>query len=254
MKAKFLLFAALLPLTACSDASIPDYLVEGRLPHFGKDQETPAATPAPVARAEPKPKTETSKPWFSKKPKAEKSVAAAPVAEPAPIAPQPASPAAPEVATVPPPVQPIAPVPQPQQPVAMAQPAQDPAPAPAAKPPIAKPKTEHSRSIFGHHASTADTPEPHLAGGYQKATDKAAIAAAAAFAVHESPGYVLKGIESARAQVVAGTNYALCLRVRTPGHEANPLHWRTVSAVVFQGLDQHYELTSWKEVNICPAE
>ncbi len=94
-------------------------------------------------------------------------------------------------------------------------------------------------------------PVPPLAGGFQKATDKNEIDAAAAYALHESPLYQLKGIKSAYIQIVAGRNYELCLKVRQIDHEANPFHIRLVEARVFQGLDGHYELTSWQEVNSC---
>lgn len=101
---------------------------------------------------------------------------------------------------------------------------------------------------------TAPPPAPPvIAGGYGPATDKVAVEAAAAFAVHESPGYVLKGVYSAKVQVVAGMNYSLCLWVRRPTLEPNPLHRRMVAATVFQGLDRHYELTAWKEVGTCHA-
>jgi hypothetical protein len=99
----------------------------------------------------------------------------------------------------------------------------------------------------------ASAPTPAIVGGYGPATDKAAVEAAATFAVHESPGYVLKGVYSAKVQVVAGTNYSLCLWVRRPTLEPNPLHRRMVAATVFQGLDGHRELTAWKEVDTCHA-
>ncbi|MGZ3298314.1 MAG: hypothetical protein ACXU8O_04830, partial [Asticcacaulis sp.] len=97
-------------------------------------------------------------------------------------------------------------------------------------------------------------PQPPINGGYQSAdAGSKAVAAAAAFAAHESPGYILKGIYSAHTQVVAGTNYGLCLWVRQMAHEANPIHRRMVEAIVYQGLDGHYELTEWHEVNACHA-
>ncbi len=80
-----------------------------------------------------------------------------------------------------------------------------------------------------------------------------AVKAAADFAVQQAALYDLKGIYAAKTQVVAGTNYSLCLWVRQKDHEANPLHRRMVAATVFQGLDRHYELTSWQEVNVCHA-
>ncbi len=94
-------------------------------------------------------------------------------------------------------------------------------------------------------------PAPPLAGAFQTARDKSSVEAAVNYALHESPLYELRGIKSARVQVVAGANYALCLKVRQRAHEANPFHERLVAAMVFQGLDRHYELTSWQEVKTC---
>ena len=140
---------------------------------------------------------------------------------------------------------------KPQAPAVAQAPAQPVAPQ---APKIAAEKPEHKGfSLFGLKPDYGDTQKAPLVGGYGNAPDKAAVEAAAAFAVHESPGYVLKGVYSAKTQVVAGTNYSLCLWVRTPGHEANPLKRRLVSATVFQGLDKHYELTSWHEVETCQA-
>ena len=96
-------------------------------------------------------------------------------------------------------------------------------------------------------------PPPPVTGGYQTPTDMKAVRAATDFAVKAATFYDLSAIYSAKVQVVAGTNYSLCLWVRQKEHEANPLHRRMVQALVFQGLDGHYELTSWQEVNTCHA-
>lgn len=213
------LAGSVLVLSACHN--VPDYLVEGRLP-FGKASDAQARSETP------------------------------PPAETAPAAQQPAP--APRVAMASPPPA-AAPAPQ----VAAAPP---PPPAEAAEPPAQpKPDKGHGWHLWPqkHDRATemADTapapsqPAPPVAGGYQKATDKAAVDAAVAYALHESPLYELKGVKSASVQVVAGRNYALCLKVRQIDHEANPFHERLVAAKVFQGLDGHYELTSWQEVNAC---
>lgn len=222
IKRAMLLAVAPLVLGLAGCENVPDYLVEGRLP-FGKQpvetarQETPP--PAPVAQPAPEARPEKAKSggwhlWPHKDKDTSTEVAAA-----APLPAQ-TAPAA-EPATPPTPTR-QAPVPPPQ--VAMAAPALEP-----------------------------DRPEatPPLAGGFQRATDKAGVDAAAAFAVHESPLYELKGIKSAWTQVVAGTNYELCLKVRQVDHEANPFHIRLVEARVFRGLDGHYELASWQEVKSC---
>lgn len=144
---------------------------------------------------------------------------------------------APAAKPAPPPVVAVAP-PPPPSPVVQAPP--PPAPAP-------------NRGLVAILKDLRRPPPPPIAGGYQTATDMKAVRAAAEFAVHVSPLYELKGIYSAKTQVVAGTNYSLCLWVRQREHEANPLHRRMVAATVFQGLDGHYELTSWQEVNVCHA-
>ena len=133
------------------------------------------------------------------------------------------------------------------------EPAPPPAPVtpPTPKPAAAAPAPATGPLAFWKHLTRPDAPP--VVGGYQAATDMKAVRAAADFAVHASPFYELKGIYSAKTQVVAGTNYSLCLWVRQKEHEANPLHRRMVATTVFQGLDGHYELTSWQEVNVCHA-
>jgi hypothetical protein len=184
-----------------------------------------------------------------------------PVAAPPPPAPTPQLAVAPPL-PAPAPVQPIAPPPppapvmqtaaaEPAPPIKPEKPAKAPKPP---KPPKDAPEAKKPFHLpFGLTPVQAPPPPPPLAGGYADATDKSAVQAAAAFAVHESPGYELKGIYSAKTQVVAGTNYSLCLWVRQVKHEANPLTRRLVSATVFQGLDRHYELTNWHEVPECHA-
>ncbi len=208
--------------------------------------EAEAPTPAPTPTQAPAPAPAP----------APVAVAAAPQPVPAP-APQPAAPA---IATVTP-----TRIPEPAAPqIAAAAPvpaviASSPAPAaPPKKAKAAKPvqlaETPAQKGPGLWQRMTAPPPAPALVvGGYGPATDKAAVAAAAAFAVHESPGYVLKAIYSSKVQVVAGTNYSLCLWVRRPTLEPNPLHRRMVAATVFQGLDRHLELTAWKEVEACHA-
>lgn len=200
----------------------------------------PATPAAPAASAPPSP------------PPAPAVVAAveapppAPAAQPAPpvaaITPAPAAPPeAPRVAAAPAPATPVPARTEKPQKAKPAKPAQL-ADAPAKKGP----------GLW--QRITAPPPAaPVIAGGYGPASDKTAVEAAAAFAVHESPGYVLKGVYSAKVQVVAGTNYSLCLWVRRPTLEPNPLHRRMVAATVFQGLDGHRELTAWKEVGTCHA-
>jgi hypothetical protein len=158
---------------------------------------------------------------------------------------------------MPTPVQPVLP-PEPQPAPVVQTAAADPAPVAKPAKPVKPPKPPKAakaplRLPFGLTPIQAPPPPPPVVGGYVEASDKTAVEAAAAFAVHESPGYELKGIYSAKTQVVAGTNYSLCLWVRQVKHEANPLKRRLVAATVFQGLDRHYELTNWHEVADCHA-
>jgi hypothetical protein len=214
----------------------------------------PAAPPAPAVAIAPAPPAPAPvAPAAPASPPAP-VIAVAPPAPP-PVAPAPTPAPAPQVAVAAPPVAPAPPAPAaPPRQVAAAS-----APAPsitisAPAPPPEKPKKADKKGPGLWARITAPPPEaPVVAGGYGPAHDKEAVAAAAAFAVHESPGYVLKDIYSAKVQVVAGTNYSLCLWVRRPTLEPNPLHRRMVAATVFQGLDQHYELISWKEVETCHA-
>ncbi len=180
-------------------------------------------------------------------------VVRAPAPEPVPQAAAPAPVAAMPVAPAPAPAPVVPAPPPPPVQVAAAAPPPKPKPAPAPAKPLAPGDVPVTGPVsFWKHLTRPDA-QPALAGGYQTATDMKAVRDAADFAVHESQLYELKGIYSAKMQVVAGTNYSLCLWVRQKDHEANPLHRRMVSAVVFQGLDRHYELTSWHEVNICHA-
>ncbi len=212
------------------------------------------ALPPVIAQAAPPPPAPAPAPL----------VAAAPPPPPVVMAPPaPAPPPPPQIAAMP------APVPTPVQPVLPSQPQPAPVmqtaqaePVPATKPakpekPAKAPKPAKEakpfRLPFGLKPVEAPPPPPPLVGGYGEPGDKKAVEAAAAFAVHESPGYELKGIYSAKTQVVAGTNYSLCLWVRQIRHEANPLSRRLVAATVFQGLDRHYELTHWHEVPECHA-
>lgn len=86
-----------------------------------------------------------------------------------------------------------------------------------------------------------DSPLP---GGYSSVTTQSKeVTEAAEFAVAEqsktNTGLTLKSIESAKSQVVAGTNVELMLSVIDGGKT------KTVRAVVYTDLDQKRSLTSW---------
>jgi len=84
-------------------------------------------------------------------------------------------------------------------------------------------------------------------GGYKPAkTDDARVVAAAEFAVSdraeknaEQEGLTLDLVDKAETQVVAGTNYRLCLTVKLEDET------QQIEAVVYQNLKQAYSLTSW---------
>lgn len=209
--------ASLLLLGACANPHVPDFMVEGRLPDFGgKDAPKPATSVA----EEPAPPPTTPTP-------AAPSPAKAPDSQPAPAALAEASPA-PIPAPAPTPVQPVTPQ------ITASQ-----APIPAQK------AVQPTKPV--------KTPAPVIAGGFSDVNDKHLIKTVSDFAMGAAPnGYLLKSVKSVQSQVVAGTNFELCLRVRTPGHEASWIRQRLVKAVVWQHLDQTLELTSWNEVETCP--
>lgn len=87
-------------------------------------------------------------------------------------------------------------------------------------------------------------------GGYKAASvDDEAVVAAAEFAVsdHSEKNEVsleIVRIVKAERQVVAGTNYRLCIEVKVV-EEGND-DTQFVQTVVYQDLKQVYKLTSWK--------
>lgn len=87
-------------------------------------------------------------------------------------------------------------------------------------------------------------------GGYKEIpSDDPRAAAAAEFAVtkraEEQEGLTLDAIEKAESQVVAGTNFRLCMTVSL-GEEK-----QQVKAVIYQNLKAEYSLTSWDVVETC---
>ncbi|MEP6945600.1 MAG: cystatin domain-containing protein [Acidobacteriota bacterium] len=87
-----------------------------------------------------------------------------------------------------------------------------------------------------------------MVGGYKQIAKTDADAhAAAVFAVgaegqKDGLSIELMSVQQAERQVVAGTNYRLCLSV-TAGSEAS----MTVRTVVYRDLKGKYKLTSWTE-------
>src|SRR5438067_11441662 len=91
-----------------------------------------------------------------------------------------------------------------------------------------------------HTIGLAGTPGAYHPGE----TGNEQVRAAAAFAVQEEAkregdALELKAIVKAEQQVVAGMNYRLNLQVNKGGET------KSAEAVVFHGLDSHYELKAW---------
>jgi hypothetical protein len=105
-------------------------------------------------------------------------------------------------------------------------------------------------AVFGLMLCGATVCSAQMTGNYRAAAkDDAQIVRAANYAVEArnkaQKGALLKfvAVERAEKQVVAGTNYRLCLTVKTGG--AN----EQATAVIYQNLQNKYELTSWKSGN-----
>ena len=92
-------------------------------------------------------------------------------------------------------------------------------------------------------------------GGYKEVPNSDSGArSAAAFAVKaetEKSGkaQTLKAIAHAERQVVAGSNYRLCLKVVSAGEEAEAEIIHYVQVVVYVDLKGNFKLTSWEDSN-----
>ena len=96
-------------------------------------------------------------------------------------------------------------------------------------------------------------------GGYKQIpiTDTGAVAAAE-YAVNaqsekEELEITLDTVVKAERQVVAGTNYKLCLQtfVLNPDEEVEEVEERFVQAVIFKSLKNEYTIKSWVETESC---
>lgn len=93
-------------------------------------------------------------------------------------------------------------------------------------------------------------------GGYKTVdVSDAGVAEAAEFVVRElgrkdEIELSLESVERAERQVVAGTNYRLCLLIRYPAQEEDEEEIvSTMQVVVFRSLKNEFNLKSWKEVD-----
>lgn len=94
-------------------------------------------------------------------------------------------------------------------------------------------------------------------GGYKKvAVSDAGVVAAANFAVadqseRDEATIELASVETAQRQMVAGTNYKLCLQVDIADENSDDPRTVFINAVIFQSLKREYTLKSWEEVEDC---
>ena len=92
-----------------------------------------------------------------------------------------------------------------------------------------------------------------IVGGYKEvATDDAEVVAAAEFAVgaqgeQQNATIKLVSVEHAERQVVAGTNYRLCLKVEVSSEDEGADTTQEAKVVVFRSLKKEYSLKSWEE-------
>lgn len=98
-------------------------------------------------------------------------------------------------------------------------------------------------------------------GGYKSiAVEDAGAVAAAEFAVKaqgekEEMTMSVESIRKAERQVVAGSNYKLCIEVYYPSEEAETDGvLQFIQAVVYQDLKGNYKLSSWAEADCAPEE
>ena len=95
-------------------------------------------------------------------------------------------------------------------------------------------------------------------GGYKAiAKSDAGARAAAEFAVdaqaeRKNLTIELVAVEKAESQVVAGTNFRLCLKITTSGAEDEADVTITVKVIVYRNLKGEYSLTSWVEEDCAP--
>lgn len=103
--------------------------------------------------------------------------------------------------------------------------------------------------LFAAATCPAQTPEPPIVGNYREiARTDATVVAAADFAVKTQAGadaaaLRLVAINSAKHQIVAGSNYEMCLTVTAAGKSQQAI------AVVYHDLEDQFSLTSWTPGN-----
>jgi hypothetical protein len=107
-------------------------------------------------------------------------------------------------------------------------------------------------SLFSAFALLSVNAQPPMAGGYRTIDKNDADAQAAAhFAVdshNQSSGEDLKllSVEKAERQIVAGRNFAVCMKLQGPKDATS-----FARAIVYQNLQQKMSLTSWTNYDGC---
>lgn len=106
--------------------------------------------------------------------------------------------------------------------------------------------------------ATGFAQRPPTTGGYRSLdTNDQRANLAADFALKEKSKEMevdlsLDAMHKAESQVVAGTNYRLCMEIYAPSKEAETdgVHF-FASAVVYVNLKNEYKLTKWEEIENC---
>jgi hypothetical protein len=108
-------------------------------------------------------------------------------------------------------------------------------------------------AVGAAYGSTAAGQKAPVVGGYKAIeTNAPEVTSAAAFAVaaegrKEKMTIKLVSVETAERQLVAGTNYRLCLKVETEDTDNNVDVTETVKVVVFRSLQKAYTLKTWEK-------
>lgn len=106
--------------------------------------------------------------------------------------------------------------------------------------------------------ATVFAQKPPKAGGYREiASDDQRAVSAAEFALKEKSKEMevelsLETMHKAESQVVAGTNYRLCMEIYAPSKEEETDGVKFFArAVVYVNLKNEYQLTKWEEIETC---
>ncbi len=102
-------------------------------------------------------------------------------------------------------------------------------------------------------ATLTDVSAQRKVGGYKSASvSDESVIEAAEFAVmtqgkNEDTEFTLDSVLKAETQVVAGTNFRLCLDVLASDADEDAVYNQQVVVIVFRNLKKEFSLTSWTE-------